>query len=186
MLARLRGLELAGAGAPLLRLGLTVLRRRRGYELLEEMVRGVGDGVDRTREGLLVRARRLVETADLAHVLESRGVDLVVGRLGLEVVERLDVSAHGASLAGRARPFTPPEKPLRYKKDLWARSSSKSACPWTATSPAPSRPSRSRSERTATSSTNGLSRRKPGASNMASKGAMRTRTRRWSRKASRP
>ena len=64
------------------------------------------DGVDRTREGLLVRARRLRETADLAHVLKGGGADLVVGRFRLEVVERLDVSAHAASLAGGRRLFT--------------------------------------------------------------------------------
>ena len=63
------------------------------------------DLLDRAVERLLVDLRRLREAADLADVLQRRGADLVVGRGGLEVVERADVAAHASSVGhvGRSR-----------------------------------------------------------------------------------
>ena len=58
-------------------------------EVLEEVRGDVGDLVDRPREDRFVGLRRLRRAAHLAHVLERRGADLVVGRARLEVVERL-------------------------------------------------------------------------------------------------
>lgn len=56
------------------------------------------DLLDRTRERGLVRLRRLRLTAHLAHVLHRRRMDLLASRGRLEVVERLDVPAHAATL----------------------------------------------------------------------------------------
>ena len=65
-------------------------------ELVQKPRRSGGDGVDGALEGDLVRLRRLREAADLPDVLERRVAHLLLGRGGLEVVERMDVSAHGA------------------------------------------------------------------------------------------
>src|SRR5688500_3690253 len=75
-------------------LDLAVLRRSRRDERVDQPPRRVGDLVDRRLEGRLVRLRRLRDAADLADVLERGAADLVLGRRGLEVVERMDVSAH--------------------------------------------------------------------------------------------
>ena len=48
-----------------------------------------------------IRLRRLGEAADLADVLQRCVAHLFLGRGRLEVVERVDVSAHGESVAGR-------------------------------------------------------------------------------------
>src|SRR5205807_1435378 len=108
-LRRIRGPSLGG-GVPLLaarprlgRLGLAVLRRRRGHQLAEELGRDSGDRVDGALERLRVRARGLVESADLPDVLDGRGADLLIGCNGLEVVERSDVSAHADSLDAAPR-----------------------------------------------------------------------------------
>ena len=64
-------------------------------------VRDVGD---RPLERSLVRLRGLLHPADLAHVLQRGGVDLVMRRRRLEVEERLDVPAHGRPPRSRATP----------------------------------------------------------------------------------
>src|SRR5207244_12968675 len=64
---------------------------------------GFADRVDGPLEGFLVCPRRLREAAHLADVLERRPADLVVGRLGLVVEERVDVPAHAAIVAAATR-----------------------------------------------------------------------------------
>src|SRR6185369_15415199 len=91
------GVALGGAGAPLRRLDLTVLGRRGGLQVGEQVHRRVRDRIDRAVERLLVGLRRLVEAADLADVLERGGLDLFGRGGGLEVVERADVAAHALS-----------------------------------------------------------------------------------------
>src|SRR5690242_11174336 len=91
---------LPGLGPALLRLDLAVLRRGSRHELLEQVLGHVGDLVDGTVEGVLVRARRLGRPADLAHVLQRGVVDLLRRGGRLEVVERADVAAHASSLRG--------------------------------------------------------------------------------------
>ena len=85
-----------GAGAAALRLDLAVLRRRGRDEVVEEMLREVSDLVHGTVEHRLVGLRRLVHAADLAHVLQRRGVNLLGGRGWIEVVESTDVPAHAS------------------------------------------------------------------------------------------
>src|SRR6478735_5012470 len=93
-----------GPGTSLGGLFLTVLRRRVGGEVLEQVAgcgRHLGDGlVERSLVGL----RRLAGPADLADVLQRSGVDLVLGRGWLEVVEGADVSAHVREFTWRDPP----------------------------------------------------------------------------------
>src|SRR5882724_10295516 len=85
---------LGRSGASSLRLDLAVLRRRGRHELVEQPLGRCSDLVDRAGEGFRVRLRRLREAADLADVLERGVADLLVCGGWLEVVERMDVSAH--------------------------------------------------------------------------------------------
>src|SRR3712207_76773 len=94
----LGGAALRAPRARLLRLDLPVLRRSARDELVEKRRRRGGDRVDRALEGRLVRARGLGEAADLADVLERGRADLLVRRRRIEVVERVDASAHAESL----------------------------------------------------------------------------------------
>src|SRR3954452_5515417 len=84
-------------GGPRLALGrlfVAVLRRGVRHQGVQQVLGCMSHLVDGAVEGRLVRLRRLVGPADLADVLECRGVDLVTGRGGLEVVKCSDVSAH--------------------------------------------------------------------------------------------
>ena len=81
-----------------LALDFAVLRRGVRDQRVEQPLRRGCDLLDCAREGFLVRLRRLREAADLAHVLERGRLDLVPRRRRLEVVERVDVSAHGRLL----------------------------------------------------------------------------------------
>ena len=99
-LAALDGLPLEPARAlALRRLDLAVLGRRGGHELAEELRRGGRDRIDSALERLRVGLRRLREAADLADVLERCVVHLFLGRRRLEVVQSVDVSAHGEELS---------------------------------------------------------------------------------------
>src|SRR6185295_11349246 len=93
------GAALAGLGG----LDLAVLRRSRGLEGVDEPAGRLGDLGDRALERIDVLAARLARTADLADVLQGRGVDLVVGRGRLEVEQRADVAAHGRKHSPRRR-----------------------------------------------------------------------------------
>src|SRR5215208_7800503 len=95
--ARGRRVARGRAGARALRQELTVARRLRGHELREQALRYVRHGVDGAGERGLVRLRRLREAADLAHVLDGRRAHLLVGGGRFEVVEHVDVAAHGVS-----------------------------------------------------------------------------------------
>lgn len=76
---------------------LAVLRRRGGREVAEQRQRRGGDGLDRAFEGLGVRARGARRAADLADLLQCRGVHLVLARRRLEVVQGADAAAHGSA-----------------------------------------------------------------------------------------
>src|SRR6476469_3683408 len=108
-----------GAGPGLGRLGLAVLGRGRGGEVLEQVLGRVGDLRDGLVEGSLVGGTGLGAATDLADVLEGCGADLVGGGGGLEVVQLADVSAHTVRLrrggrvcrtsCGRATAWTRPK-----------------------------------------------------------------------------
>src|SRR3954471_8612830 len=70
------------------------------------MLRDVRHLLDRAVERFLVRSRRLREATDLAHVLQSRRADFLIGGGGFEVVERSDVAAHAASVDQRPSEIT--------------------------------------------------------------------------------
>src|SRR5258708_4875748 len=67
-------------------------------ELGEELEGDLGDVVHRVLAGLLVRLRERLEAAQLAHVLQRRSTNFLLGRGGLEVVQGFDVSAHDRSM----------------------------------------------------------------------------------------
>src|SRR5829696_425781 len=90
-----QGRPLPGLG----RLDLAVLGRRRRHQGVEQPRGGRRDLGDGAVEGLAVGQGRFRRPADLAHVLEGRGLDLVVGRRRLEVGERADVPAHARSVS---------------------------------------------------------------------------------------
>src|SRR5450755_2773757 len=82
----------------LLRFDLAVAGGRLRLQRRQKTPRGVGDLTDRAIEGGLVGLRRLVEARQLAHELQCRGLDLVLGGGGLEIEQRLDVAAHDVFL----------------------------------------------------------------------------------------
>src|SRR5579872_1411065 len=77
-------------------------RRRRCLELAEEAPGDLGDVVDRALERRGVRLGRLAVAADLAHELQRGGPRLFLVRGRLDVVERVDRSAHQALTSSRA------------------------------------------------------------------------------------
>jgi hypothetical protein len=81
-LVRLRGLDRA------------ILRRSRRNKILEQMMRDVRDLGDSTIERLGVRLRWLRRSADLAHELESCGVNFFVVRGRLEIMKDVNVATH--------------------------------------------------------------------------------------------
>src|SRR5579862_166951 len=87
-------------------LDLAVFGRRGRVKRAEKLRRRDRHGVERPLERGLVGSRRLVEAADLAHILKRGGPDLALGGRGVEVVERSDVSAHDGNF--RARWTGPP------------------------------------------------------------------------------
>src|SRR6266511_3689571 len=95
-LARLRrdAVALTGASACARGLAFAVARLRRRHELVQQARRRLSNYVDRTGEGSFVRLRRLREAADLAHVLQRGGPDLLIGRRRVVVVEGVDVATH--------------------------------------------------------------------------------------------
>jgi hypothetical protein len=89
-LATLRGLLLA------------ILRRSGRRQPGKQCPGRRGDLLDGMVEGLLIRLRRLRRTADLAHVLQRRVLDLVLARGWLEVMQGSDVSTHVTQRSGSA------------------------------------------------------------------------------------
>ena len=78
--------------------------------LVQQLTRDRGDLLDGPVEGLGVGLRGLGRPADLAHVLQRGGLDLVLGRGWLEVVECSDVAAHALIVRcrrGHARGLSP-------------------------------------------------------------------------------
>src|SRR5207237_1550293 len=69
-----------------------------GLELTEELKRDPGDVIDGVLARLLVRLRERPEAAQLAHVLQRGCANFLFGRGGLEVMEGLDVPAHGPTI----------------------------------------------------------------------------------------
>src|SRR6185436_16515331 len=123
--------EPCGAPLPRLRrLDVAVAWRRARDEVSEEMLRGVRHVVDRALEGGFVRFRRTREAGDLSHELQRGGMDLLVRRRRLEVVQRFDVPTHDELLMDPmativARP------PPRRRASRRARSV-RSRTPWSA------------------------------------------------------
>src|SRR5215203_3180166 len=89
------GEALARALASLAGFLLAIARRRVDLQGGDEPLRGLRHLVDGALERGLVRARGTRRPAQLAHELQRRGADLVVGGRRLEVRQRLDVTAHG-------------------------------------------------------------------------------------------
>jgi len=71
-----------GSGFRLLGLDGAVLRRGDGDKVVEQVTGQMGDFLDSLVERLGVRLGRLGASADLAHVLQSGGVHLIVVRGG--------------------------------------------------------------------------------------------------------
>src|SRR5262249_44271330 len=82
------------AGARLLGLDLAIAGRSRRNQRIDQLARRPGDRLDGVVEGLFVGLGRPVEAAQLAHELQRRGVDLLVRRRRLEIVEVPDIAAH--------------------------------------------------------------------------------------------
>src|SRR5262249_52275618 len=95
---------LTTALARLGRLDLAILGRGRGHERSEQPGGCLGDFLDRALERVLIRLRRLRESADLADVLQRRAANFFFGRLRLEVVQRADVATHWGLLRFGSRP----------------------------------------------------------------------------------
>src|SRR3954469_833962 len=90
------------------RLDLPVLRRRGGHQRVQQAGRHRGHLLDGAVERLGVGPRGLRRPADLADVLQRRGVHLVEGGGRLEVAQRTDVPAHTRSVGG---PSCPEKRP---------------------------------------------------------------------------
>jgi hypothetical protein len=86
------------AGARLGGLDGAIARRRVGDEAAEQLVRRLRHRLDGAVEGGLVRLGRPIEAAQLAHELQRRGADLLIGGGRLEIMQGPDIAAHGASL----------------------------------------------------------------------------------------
>src|SRR5580704_7369210 len=78
----------------LLGLNLTVARRRLGMQRRQQAAGRGAHLVDGAVEGFGIGLRRLVEARKLAHELQRRGLDLILGGRRLEIEQRLDVAAH--------------------------------------------------------------------------------------------
>src|SRR5262245_31690571 len=77
------------------RLDLAIARRPRSLKRRDQPACRLRDLVDGTIKGGRVGLRGLGEAAQLAHELQRRGADLVLGRGRLEVEQRANVAAHG-------------------------------------------------------------------------------------------
>jgi len=75
-----------------------VARLGGGFQGVDEHARDRRHLDDGAVERHFVGLRRLVVAGELADKLERRGVELLVGRRRLEVVQRPDVAAHGSPL----------------------------------------------------------------------------------------
>jgi hypothetical protein len=102
---------LAGAGEALRRartrlrsLDLAILWRRCRDQILEQVLRDVGDFVDSALERVSVGLRRFGRSADLAHVLQRGSVHLFIVRGGFEIMQGVDVSAHVNEAKPRRHP----------------------------------------------------------------------------------
>src|ERR1700693_2743694 len=91
---------MASSGEPLARpvprlhrLDLAVARRARGGKIMQQATRHVGDLVDGALERRLVGFRGVREAGELAHELERRGADFLLGRRRIEIEQGADVAA---------------------------------------------------------------------------------------------
>src|SRR5205814_868187 len=96
------GVALGRPGTRLGSLRLAVAGRRRGHEGFQELARGTRDSIDGALECRLIGARRIVEAADLAHVLKRGRAHLLLGRRRLEVVEGANVATHLPPIVAKA------------------------------------------------------------------------------------
>src|SRR5262245_284880 len=86
---------LSRAGARLRRLDIAIPRRRGGDQGVEQLLGHFGHPVDGAVENRLVGLGGARRSAQLADELQRRGADLLFGGRRLEVVQGLDVAAHG-------------------------------------------------------------------------------------------
>src|SRR5262245_40735074 len=89
--------SLASARPRLLGLDLAIACGRVGLQGEQEFSCCGGDFVDRTIERRGIRLRRPVEAGKLAHELQRRGADFLLGCRRVEIEQCLDVAAHGVS-----------------------------------------------------------------------------------------
>lgn len=71
-----------------------IARRRVRHQLLHQVARHPGHLIDGALELRLVRLRRLLYTADLAHVLQRRRANFLFGRGWRKIEQRTNVAAH--------------------------------------------------------------------------------------------
>jgi hypothetical protein len=90
----LRSKSLGSASACLGGLFPSVLWRRRGFEGVKETHRAGGDFIDGSIEGLFIRSRRLVKSADLSHKLQRSVSNLVRSHRRIKVEQRFYIPAH--------------------------------------------------------------------------------------------
>src|SRR5271154_997356 len=93
---------LEGAGTASSLFDFPAARRRRCHEIVQELLRSPCNGIHGVVKRGGIRQRRLLHAADLADVLDGCVVHLAWCRRRLEVVEALDVLAHGRNLASKA------------------------------------------------------------------------------------
>src|SRR6185503_13141551 len=70
----------SGAGAGFEDFDFPITRRSIGYERIEQLTRDTSHAIDRPLECCLVRFCWMGEAAQLAHELQCRGADFLVGR----------------------------------------------------------------------------------------------------------
>ena len=83
---------------------LAVPRRRVSDQRFEQMMRDMGNVIDRAIESGLVRLRRLGESGQLPNKLERRRTDLVIRRRWTKIMQGLNSSAHTESFTERPAP----------------------------------------------------------------------------------
>ena len=87
------------------RLDLAVLRRRRGDQGVEQSRVTSATASTASSKASAFGPRGLGQAADLAHVLQRGGLDLLLGRGWIQVVEGSDVSAHASILDSKSARF---------------------------------------------------------------------------------
>src|SRR6185295_15010851 len=115
-----RGRETGGGSRPRsVGLHFSIAWFPRCHERRDQRSRRIGDLFNRRIERRLIRLRRRVESAELAHKLKGRRADFLFGRRGLEVEQRLYVSAHARSADWSWEPSSPIQNTEKFSR--WNR-----------------------------------------------------------------